>query len=176
MKNYLFLFFFGFSLHSISAQMNYPTPPDVAPRLFYIQRTGSPNTVVYDANIGADGLFQKDNPIHVYWLKYSENGRMQDLNYLQRNFAYGVKCSTSGSWNEYFFHIVSYAQRSFRLKKDAHGRPVVSLTMNGKEAYMKRVFVEIEPTLYGLRPVVHYVEIFGVDARTGAPTYEKFVP
>lgn len=162
--------------NNLTAQNTYPTPPDVSPRLFYIQRTGSPNTIVYDANIGADGLFSKDNPISVYWLRYSEQGQRQDLNYLQRTLAYGVKWMPAGSVNEYIFHLVSYAQRNFRLKKDAQGRPVVALTLNGKEAYLKRVFVELEPTLLGLKPNIHYVEIFGVDARTGSLAYEKFVP
>ncbi len=176
MKKILFLLLLAASLHDIKAQDNYPTPPDVAPRLFYIQRTGSPNTVVYDANIGPDGLFLKDNPISVYWLRYSDYGQRQDLNYLQRTLAYGVKCSATGAMNEYMFHLVSYAQRKFRLKKDSAGRPVVIMTLQGKDVYLKRVFIELEPTLFGLRPNIHFVEIFGVDVRTGAKAYEKFVP
>ncbi len=171
---YLLLLFLPWS--NVKAQNKYPTPPDVAPRLFYIQRTGSPNTVVYDANIGPDGQFSKENPISVYWLRYSDYGQRVDLNYLQRTLAYGVKCSATGTINEYIFHLVSYAQRKFRLKKDGSGRPVVVLTLNGKEAYLKRVFVELEPTLFGLRPVIHFVEIYGVDVQTGEIAYEKFVP
>jgi hypothetical protein len=176
MKRICYLLWLALAYFPVNAQNNYPTPPDAVPRLFYIQRTGSPNTVVYDANIGSDGQFKKDNPISVYWLRYSENGQRQDLNYLQRTLAYGVKWSAAGNMNEYIFHLVSYAQRKFRLKKDGYGRPVVSMTLNGKEAYLKRVFIELEPTLFGLRPNIHYVEIYGVDAQTGRMAYEKFIP
>ena len=176
MKKSLLGLLLGLSFGALGAQHPYPTPPDVAPLLFYIQRTGSPNTIVYDANMGADGLFQKDKPIDVYWRRYSEKGQRQDLNYLQRTLAYGVKWSATGSANEYVFHLVSYAKRPFRLKKDTDGRPVVALKLQGRDAYLKRVFIELEPALFGLKPNIHYVEIFGVDARTGAVAYERFVP
>ena len=175
-KRTLLLWHLGLWCSLATAQMVYPTPPDVAPRLFYIQRTGSPNTIVYDANLTPDGKFQQDKPIDVYWLRYSEKGQRQDLNYLQRTLAYGVKWSAANSLNEYVFHLVSYSKRRFRLKKDANGRPVVVLTLQGKEAYLKRVFIELEPALFGLKPNIHYVEIFGVDVRTGGQAYEKFVP
>lgn len=161
---------------TLNAQAYYPTPPDVAPHLFYIQRTGSPNTVVYDANIGADGRFRQDQPVDVYWLRYSEKGQRQDLNYLQRTLAYGVKSNMAETANEYMFHLVSYSQRKFRLKKNAQGRPVAVMMLNGKEVYLKRVFVELEPTLFGLKPNIHYVEIFGVEVQTGRSAYEKFIP
>jgi len=169
----LLLIGLGFDLQ---AQDNYPTPPDVFPRLFYIQRTGSPNTVVYDAKIGSDGQFQKDQPIDVYWLRYSEYGQRQDLNYLQKTLAYGVKTSLADRTNEFIFHLVSYSQRKFRLKKNSQGKPVVVIMMKGKEAYLKRVFIELEPTLFGLKPNIHYIEIFGIDPQTGRQVYEKFIP
>lgn len=176
MKKLLLFLFLGFSNFYSQAQDTYPTPPDAFQRLFYIQRTGSPNTVVYDAKFGADGQFQKDQPIDVYWIRFSEYGQRQDLNYLQRTLAYGVKTNISESSNEYIFHLVSYSQRKFRLKKNAQGRPVVVMMLNGKEAYLKRVFIELEPTLFGLKPNIHYVEIFGVEVKTGRAAYERFVP
>ena len=176
MKKLQIILFLLFSGLTIQAQDSYPTPPDMFQRLFYIQRTGSPNTVVYDAKIGADGQFIKDQPIDVYWMRFSEYGQRQDLNYLQRTLAYGIKSSISESSNEYIFHLVSYSKRKFRLKKNAQGRPVVLMMLNGKEAYLKRVFVQLEPTLFGLKPNIHYVEMFGVEAQTGRNLYEKFVP
>ena len=174
-KLFILLLFCAFG-RPIQAQDSYPTPPDAFHRLFYIQRTGSPNTVVYDAKIGADGEFQKEQPIDVYWMRFSEYGQRQDLNYLQRTLAYGVKSSLAEHSNEYIFHLVSYAQRKFRLKKNPQGKPVVVMMLNGKEAYLKRVFIELEPTLFGLKPNIHYVEIFGVEVQSGRAAYEKFVP
>ncbi len=46
------LFFALLHTFGIAAQdESYPTPPDGANRLFYIQRTGNTNTIVYDANV-----------------------------------------------------------------------------------------------------------------------------
>jgi len=176
MKKLFFVLLLGLlSLH-MEGQTTYPTPPDVYQRLFYIQRTGSPNTVVYDAKFGANGQFQKDQPIDVYWMRFSEYGQRQDLNYLQRTLAYGVNSRLAESANEYIFNLVSYAQRKFRLKINDQGRPVAVMMLNGKEVYLKRVFIDLEPTLFGLKPNIHYVEIFGVEAKTGQLAYEKFVP
>jgi hypothetical protein len=176
MKKLFFFFFLVLSSLHVKGQYTYPTPPDLFQRLFYIQRTGSPNTVVYDAKFGADGQFHKDQPIDVYWLRFSDYGQRQDLNYLQRTLAYGVSSRMAEVSNEYIFNLVSYGQRKFRLKKNAQGRPVAVMMLNGKEVYLKRVFIELEPTLFGLKPNIHYVEIFGIEAQTGRMAYEKFVP
>lgn len=176
MKKSFLVLFLGLSSFYLQSQTTYPTPPDLFQRLFYIQRTGSPNTVVYDAKFGADGQFQKDQPIDVYWLRFSDYGQRQDLNYLQRTLAYGVSARMAESANEYIFNLVSYGQRKFRLKKNAQGRPVAVMMLNGKEVYLKRVFIDLEPTLFGLKPNIHFVEIFGIEALTGRMAYEKFVP
>ena len=176
MKEAILFLFISISGLAAQAQDSYPTPPDLYQRLFYIQRTGSSNTVVYDAKFGPDGKFKPEQPIDVYWLRYSDYGQRVDLNYLQRTLAYGVKAAQSDIANEYIFHLVSYSQRKFRLKLDAQGKPVAVILINGKEAYLKRVFLEHEDALFGLRPIIHYVEIFGVDAKTGKAVYERFVP
>ena len=166
-------FLFAFCCQLGMAQENCPALPTQL-RLFYIQRTGNSDTIVYDANLTADGGFNKTNPIHIYW--HRSRGVKEELNYLQRTKGYGVKFSPSDRANEYLFRLVAYPQRWFRLLKDACGEPAVLLSMSGRDVYLNRIYIQLEPTAFGLKPTIHYIEIFGVDVQTGGMAYEKLVP
>ncbi len=170
----LFLYLFAFET---TAQENYPTPPDGLNRLFYIQRTGNTNTIVYDANVSDNKNFQSDKPINIYWIRYADGGGTAGLNYLQRTFAYGVKYEKVSGSNEYDFHLVSYAKKKLRLAFDAKGKPYALLEINGKKMALQKVFVKIDKgTTFTLTPKVEYVELYGKDPNTGAAIYEKFKP
>lgn len=178
MNNFFKLFFFlNLVALKIAAQDEpYPTPPDGQNRLFYIQRTGNTNTIIYDANVSGDKTFA-DKPVNVYWIRYADGGHTQGLNYLQRTFAYGVKAKKVAGTNEYDIHLVSYSKKKMRLAFDSEGKPFVTIEVNGKKMRLQRVFVKIEKkTTFTLTPKVEYVELWGKDPSSGADVYEKFVP
>ncbi|MBK7938872.1 MAG: DUF4833 domain-containing protein [Lewinellaceae bacterium] len=171
------LLFLYLPIAAINAQEGYPTPPDGRNRLFYIQRTGNTNTIVYDANVADSNSFQSDKPINIYWIRYADGGGTAGLSYLQRTFAYGVKCEKVSGTNEYEFHIVSYSKKKLRLAFDAKGNPYALLEINGKKMALQKVFVKIEKsTTFTLTPKVEYVELHGKDPQSGAAMYEKFKP
>lgn len=162
---------------NVFAQDSYPTPPDGQNRLFYIQRTGNTNTIVYDANVTSSKTFKPGEPVNIYWLRYAEGGAAQGLNYMQRTFAYGVKCQKVAGANEYDFHLVSYSKKKLRLALDAQGKPYATIEVNGKRMKLDRIFVKIDKgTTFTLAPKVEYVELWGKDPNTGNAVYEKFVP
>ncbi len=170
------IFVLSLGSYPLMAQENCAPFSESATRLFYIQRTGNSDTIVYDANTGDHGQFQKNNPVIIYWKRTDKNGLKEGLNYLQRTRAYGIKHVPAGSINEYYFHLIAYPQRNFLLKTDDCGHPAVLLTLAGKEAYVKRIFIDLEPAKLGLIPTIHYIEIFGVDVQTGEAVYEKLRP
>lgn len=162
---------------SINAQNAYPTPPDKYGRLFYIQRTGNANTIVYDANFSGVKIFNSNNPINVYWIRYAEKGDVKPLNYLQRTFAYGVSIIKGTKPNEFDFNLVSYAKKKLKLMIDAYGNPYAQIEVNGKTIKLHHIFVKIDQgTLFTMAPKVNYVEIFGKDPKSGAAIYEKIIP
>ena len=159
------------------AQSSFPNPPLTPQRLFYVQRTGNTNTIVYDANTLNNGkTFHKKQPINVYWLRYDEQGQVAPLNYLQRTMAYGVTVNPTERSDEFEFHVVSYPKRKLRLVLDPGGRPHAIMTINNQPVWLNRVFVKIEGMKVGIIPNVKYVELFGTDPKTGKGVYEKFVP
>lgn len=171
----ILFFLFPFAL-DVNAQEGYPTPPDGQNRLFYIQRTGNTNTIIYDANVSGKS-FEDDKPINIYWIRYADGGGTAGLSYLQRTFAYGVKSEKVEGTNEYEFHLVCYSKKKLRLAFDAAGKPHVLVEVNGKKMSLQKVFVKIDKgTTFTLTPKVEYVELYGKDPATGAALYEKFKP
>lgn len=160
-----------------AAQAHFPTPPNTAQRLFYVQRTHNTNTIIYDANTISNGRsFDTKQPINVYWIRYAENGQQEPLSYLQRTMAYGVDVRRAGQVGEFDFNVVSYPKRKLRLYIDPAGKPHAVSAINGKSSWLNRVYIHMEGKKVGIIPDVKYVELFGTDPGTGKAVYEKFVP
>ena len=83
----------------------FPVPSGGAKQLFFLQRTPNSNNIIYELNY-KDGVVDKEDPIPVFWIRYKEEGQKEDLNYIQRKFAYGVKSKEIG-YNKYELNFVS---------------------------------------------------------------------
>ncbi|MBS1604959.1 MAG: DUF4833 domain-containing protein, partial [Bacteroidetes bacterium] len=68
----------------------FPVPPANSHSLFYLQRTPNSNTIIVELN-EKNGVIDKEDPTHVLWVRYTEQGQRQELNWIQRHFAYGLK-------------------------------------------------------------------------------------
>lgn len=170
------LLFFPIFKNFIIAQNSYPTPSLNKDRLFYIQRSGNTNTIMYDANFVKEHKIDPDHPINTYWVIYDEGGKKKDLNFFQRKLAYGIDFKPLGKSNEYEFTLVSYPKKKLYLHLDSNGIPFAVIDINGKKANLHKVFVKIDPSgIFSLSPKVKYVELFGFDLITGIPVYEKII-
>ncbi len=164
-------------LASKDIQNGYPTPPDKFERLFYIQRTGNTNTIVYDVNFSAHKTINADNPINAYWIRYADNGETKPLSYIQKTFAYGTKSKKLTSDNAFEFNLVSYSKKKMTLALDNNGKPYVFTDIDKKRIRLEHIFVKTEGgSMLSFVPKVQYVEIFGKDPNTGAAIYEKIIP
>ncbi len=160
----------------LAAQAGYPRPPLPAENLFYIQRSGNYNTIVYDANLSEDKKFNAKKPVSIYWIRYTNGGAKEDLTFIQRSLAYGVSAKQLGE-NYYEFHLVSYAKKKFILYLDAAGNPCAKLEVNGKQIVIRKIFISIEESSrWTLAPKIEYVEFYGRDPYNGKDLYEKFYP
>jgi hypothetical protein len=159
---------------TVSGKVNYPTPPTSSDRLFYVQRTPNANTIIYDLNLNADGKLNTEDPVKVYWLKYAENGQMEQLNYIQRKFAYGlrVKALNNGAYD---IRFVSYKKFPLTLMKAGDGKYHIFASIAKKQAILNRIFVQIDGGTFWI-PNVSYVEVKGSDPETGREIVERFKP
>ncbi len=151
----------------------FPVPPRNANSLFYLQRTPNTNTIICELN-EKDGQLDKDEPVHVFWIRYAEQKQREELTFIQRHFAYGLKEKDLGN-NVYELHFVSYKKILFYLMKSpVDNRPHVFATITGRQAILNRIYVKINPGGTFWSPNVEYLELKGVDTGNGKELTQRF--
>jgi hypothetical protein len=150
--------------------------PKTGPKqLFYLQRTTNSNTIICDLNTDAKGQVIKENPVHVYWIRYDEGGEKKELSYIQQTFAYGMKHELLPG-GVYKLHFVSYKKQVFYLKRSPKDNQYkMYFVLNNKEFVLQKLFVRIDGGTFWV-PNVIYMELLGKDEYSGTPFSYKFKP
>jgi hypothetical protein len=153
--------------------LTYPVPN--VNKLFYIQRDPNTNTIVYDLNVDNKGQLDTENPVHPYWIKYNDKGQKEELNFIQRKFAYGVVAKPIDN-GKFDVRLVSYKKYPLSLMKSATDNKYhIYANIARKEAIVNRIFVRIEGGTFWV-PNVLYIEVKGTDPTTGKEIMERFKP
>lgn len=156
---------------SMQAQPAYfPVPSGNINQLFFLQRTPNVNTIVCELNY-KNGKVDPSEPVHVFWIRYGETGRRQEMNYIQRTFAYGIKHRKIAE-NQYELNFVSYKKLKMYLLLSADGKFHVYSIINKKMCILSRIYLEIRGGTFW-SPNVEYVELSGLDPAFNAPVKEK---
>jgi len=158
---------------NLKKEVHFPDPVNVN-KLFYIQRDPNSNTLIYELNTNAAGHLNTDNPLHVYWIRYAEKGQHEELNYIQRKFAYGVVTKPIKP-NEYDVRFVAYKKMPLKLTNSIDGKYHILAIIAKKQVILNRIFVKIEGGSFWL-PNIVYVELKGTDPQTGKEVMERFKP
>jgi hypothetical protein len=145
--------------------------------LFYIQLSENNNIIVYDVNCNPDKTINEKNPVHTYWIRYSERGQNQELTYFQRHLVYGLESKLIDSTKKtYCVKFVSYRKRDIYLvRKEDNKRYYPYMTIQGKISLLNKIFIQVEPRTFGL-PKVKYVELHGKDISTNKYVVERIIP
>ncbi len=152
----------------------YQALPANVSRLFYVQRTPNANTIVYELNLGENGQPDAEQPVHAYWIRYTEGGKKDELNFIQRKFAYGLTSKPLGN-GKYDIRFVSYKKFPLTLMKAADGKYHIFATISQRQFIVNRIFVRIEGGSFWV-PNVRFVEFKGTDPATGKEVTERFKP
>ncbi|SOD80544.1 DUF4833 domain-containing protein [Spirosoma fluviale] len=150
----------------------FPTPRNIPNQLFYIQRDPNPNTIICALNL-KNGQLDKNDPVHVFWIRYTEQSQKKELSYIQRTFAYGVKARPLRN-EEYELSFVSYKKLPLHLAKSGTNDYYVYATVNQKKVILKRIYLRIEGGTMWM-PNVKYIQLEGTNALTGESTVERIM-
>lgn len=155
----------------------YPVPPAKENSLFYIQRTKNTNAIVYETNYLPNGHINTNEPVKIYWIRYSSDSTTADLTSIQRTYAYGVNVNPlRADKNSFVIHLVAYKKRSIFLMPVNNGaRYTALMNINGRMAELKRIFVSTSGGTFWF-PKVDYIELTGKDPVTHQQVIERFVP
>ncbi len=140
-------------------------------RLFHIERSKNLNIVCYDIKLNSSGEWDVSDPIKVYWVNREENpGKTNGLSAIQKKLAYGYKL-LSHDKNSCTISLHACPDKHITIKINEKTY-CCQISINGQEAELKKVYVKSSDN-NSLK--VEYVELFGIDLKTGNPISEKII-
>ncbi|MBC7889357.1 MAG: DUF4833 domain-containing protein [Ferruginibacter sp.] len=157
-------------LPGLAQEKNFPVPSGNNKQLFYLQRTSNTNTIVYELNY-LNGALDPVNPVHEFWIRYQEKGQREELSYIQRKFAYGIKTKKIRA-NQYELSFVSYKKYKMYLEAGPDNRFYVYTTINSKKVILTSIFLKINGGSFW-SPNIEYVEISGIEPVSRSVVKEK---
>ena len=152
-------------------EKTFPVPVGNAKQLFFLQRTPNTNTIICELNY-KDGVVDKENPVHVFWIRYQEGGQIEGLSYIQRKFAYGIQTKEIDV-NKYELNFVSFKSYKMYLMQAPDKQFHVYTLINKKQAILTRLYIEINGGTFW-SPHIEYIEVSGIDPATRSVVKERF--
>jgi len=145
---------------------------DKVSHLFFIERSKNKNLVHYDIRLGGNSHFADIKPVHVYWIL--ENGRREELNPIERKYAYGIVHQKRLDENK-FKVILAGLKRLEIVVERMNDSFKAMVSINGTESILEKIYIKSEEKRTGL-PKVLYIDLFGRTKETGLPIRERIVP
>lgn len=148
--------------------------PSTSPNLFSIGRSKDANEIFYAINLDNSNKLNTENPINVYWLKRTENNKVEPLSWVQNKFAYGIVYQ-SKSENYAQFRFAAYDKRVFELKKNKNNEFKVFTISGNKEVEVNRIYIYITGGTFWI-PEIPKVELFATISGTDKKVKETIIP
>jgi hypothetical protein len=145
---------------------------DNVSHLFFIERSQNKNLVQYDIRLTENSNLADIKPVKVYWIL--ENGRREELNRIEREYAYGVVRQEKLDQDK-FKVILAGLKRIEIIVERINDSFKAMVSINGRESILERIFIKSEEKRTGL-PKVLYIDLFGWTKETGLPIRERIVP
>jgi len=160
---------------SCTTDASYPAPNEKA-QVFYLQRTGNANTVVYTARLNPDGSINEYDPAHVYWRRFAEDGRIKKLGFLERNLAFGVEMRKwKTNTGKYIANLVSYPKLKVLVEPTGDGGAHALLRISGKLVRLTCIYVEWRKSM-GIIPNVLHFDVVGHTVDGNERMVERILP
>lgn len=142
--------------------------------LFKIERSKDTNEIFYDVNLDSKSNLDLNNPISIYWIKQTENRKIEPLTWIQKKYAYGIEFLNK-SKDQAEFQFVSYNKRQFQIKKDSKGNFKVYTLSNKRTVIVNRIFIQIDGGTFWF-PSISRVELHSQDIQTNEKSIEIINP
>jgi hypothetical protein len=141
--------------------------------LFIIERSKNANVVHYDAQLAADGKLDPKEPVIAYWVRLAEDGRREELSWIQKRVAYGFTIKPDPSVDGYGMTLVAAPEKQIIVKKEKKTVRAEAV-IDGRPAILEKMYIYASDGLTG--PRVRYIDVYGKDLQTGEVRREKMVP
>jgi len=149
---------------------NYPKPPFCKKLLFYIQRNHNTNTIIYSINLDANGMIHSEFPMKIQWIRFSDNGEIKELDYLQNKLVYGYEHKKINNKCYEFRFNASKKMKFFLCQKDDSSVSAFSMY---KDNLVKINNFYVHADDIGIFPDVKFIEIYGTDVEKNTSLLQK---
>jgi len=140
--------------------------------LFFIERSKNKNLVQYDVRHAENSDLPDIRPVNVYWIL--ENGRREELNTIERAYAYGIVRQEKLDENKVKVILAGFKGVEIIVERmNDSFKAMVSI--NGRESILEKIYIKSEEKRTGL-PKVLYIDLFGRTKETGLPIKERIAP
>jgi len=133
--------------------------------LFRIDRNRNADVVMYDVDLDAQGNLNTSAPVKVYWNKLSQDGKLEPITSIQKNFGYGLRFQEKSA-EKVDFQLVSYKDQVFQIRKSDEGTFRVYTHSAGCEIEVNSLFIHFKDEAFWF-PEILAIEILGTDAEKG---------
>jgi hypothetical protein len=141
-------------------------------RLFFIERSKNKNLVQYDIRLAEKSSLSDIRPVNAYWIL--ENGRREELNPIEKEYAYGIVCQEKLDENKFKVILAGFKGVEIIVERmNDSFRAMVSI--NGQESILEKIYVKSEERRTRL-PKILYIELFGRTKEKGLPIRERIAP
>jgi hypothetical protein len=143
-----------------------------ASHLFFIERSKNKNLVQYDIRLTKNSTLLDLRPVNVYWVL--ENGRHENLNPIEREYAYGIVHQEKLDENK--FKVILAGLKGLEIIVERMNDSFKAMiSINGRESILEKIYIKSEEKRTGL-PKVLYIDLFGRTKETGLPIKERIAP
>jgi hypothetical protein len=142
---------------------------DKADHLFYIERSNNKNLVQYDIRLTENGDLLDSRPVNVYWIL--ENGKREELNPIERMYAYGIVRQEKLDKNKFKVILAALKGLEIVVERMKHSYKAVA-SIYGKQIILDKFYIKYEERSTGL-PKVLYIDLFGRTEEKGLPIRQR---
>lgn len=138
---------------------------DPGDALFVVERSKNSNVVHYYAEFGNES--EVPHAVHPQWVLHEENEKLDELNWFERRWAYGVIFKAKDT-----FTVVSFPEREIKLVKlEGKWRAIIQIL--GRPSKLSRVFIEASG---GFIPDVQHIDLMGLSLDSNEDVTERIYP
>jgi hypothetical protein len=125
--------------------------------LFYAQNSINNNVLVYALNWTKNGDLDSDEPVTVYWRRYSDHGQRRELNFFERYIALGLVSNVEapGRWS---IRMIGWRERAVNIEIGADRRPRATFEIDHRPLTPLYVWVEADGGRF--IPSIRHVDLF----------------
>lgn len=120
---------------------------DKVSHLFFIERSKNKNLVHYDIRLTRNSSLADIKPVNVYWVL--ENGRREELNPIERKYAYGIVHQEKLDQNK--FKVILAGLKKLEIVVERMNDSFKAMvSINGTESVLEKIYIKSEEKRNGL--------------------------